>query len=44
MAKEAHVVEEIDVSKRVETGVETVTDTVRRTEVEVDDERTGKRR
>ena len=44
VAKEAHVVEEIDVSKRVETGVETVTDTVRRTEVEVDDERTGKRR
>lgn len=37
--KEARVVEEIDVSKHAETETATVSDTVRRTEVEVDDER-----
>ena len=39
VAKEARVVEEIDVSKHAETDVKTVTDTVRHTEVEVDDKR-----
>ena len=39
VAKEARVVEEIDVSKHVESETETVSDTVRRTEVEIDDDR-----
>ena len=39
VAKEARVVEEVDVSKHVETETETVSDTVRHTEVEIDDER-----
>ena len=33
------MVEEVDVSKHVETETETVSDTVRHTEVEIDDER-----
>jgi uncharacterized protein (TIGR02271 family) len=36
VAKSAHVVEEIDVGRRVEERTETVRDTVRRTEVDVD--------
>jgi uncharacterized protein (TIGR02271 family) len=39
--KEARVKEELVVNKDVEQRTETVRDTVRRTEVEVDDERTG---
>ena len=39
VAKEARVVEEVDVSKHVETETETVSGTVRHTEVEIDDER-----
>jgi len=39
VAKEAHVVEEIDVSKRTRTDTETVSDTVRHTEVDIDDKR-----
>jgi len=39
VSKEARVVEEVNVSKQAETDVETVTDTVRRTEVDVEDER-----
>ena len=41
VAKEARVVEEIAVSKTADARVETVRDTVRRTEVEVDDGRTA---
>jgi stress response protein YsnF len=41
VSKEARVREEIMLSKEVEQSTETVSDTVRRTEVEVDDERTG---
>ena len=39
VAKTARVVEEIDVSKAVDEHRETVTDTVRRTEVEIEDDR-----
>lgn len=39
VAKTARVVEEIDVSKSVDEHRETVTDTVRRTEVEIEDDR-----
>lgn len=39
VAKSARVVEEIDVSKSVDEHRETVTDTVRRTEVEIEDDR-----
>ncbi len=39
VAKTARVVEEIDVSKTVDEHRETVTDTVRRTEVEIEDDR-----
>jgi len=39
VSKEARVVEEIDVNKAVETETETVSDTVRRTEVDIDDNR-----
>ena len=41
VAKTAHVTEEIVVRKGVEERVETVRDTVRRTEVEVEDDRTA---
>jgi uncharacterized protein (TIGR02271 family) len=41
VAKEARVVEELVVRKDAEERVQTVQDTVRRTEVEVEDERTG---
>lgn len=37
--KDARVVEEINLNKQVETHVETVTDTVRKTEVEIEDDR-----
>ena len=37
--KDARVVEEINLNKDVETHVETVRDTVRKTEVEIEDER-----
>ena len=37
--KEARVVEEIGLNKDVESHVETVRDTVRKTEVEIEDER-----
>jgi uncharacterized protein (TIGR02271 family) len=43
VAKEARVKEEIAVRKEAEEHVETVSDTVRRTEVEVEDERTANR-
>ncbi|MFC7478023.1 YsnF/AvaK domain-containing protein [Dankookia sp. GCM10030260] len=43
VSKTAHVTEEVVVSKGVEERVETVRDTVRRTEVEVDDDRTSAR-
>jgi uncharacterized protein (TIGR02271 family) len=39
ITKEARVVEEIDLKRRAQTDTETVTDTVRRTEVEVEDDR-----
>jgi uncharacterized protein (TIGR02271 family) len=42
VSKEARVVEEVRLRKEVEERDETVRDTVRRTEVEVDDERTGR--
>lgn len=41
VSKEARVVEEITLNKEVEDRTHTVSDTVRRTEVEVEDERTG---
>ena len=41
VSKEARVVEEIDLRKTAEEHVETVSDTVRHTEVEVDDQRLG---
>lgn len=44
VSKEARVVEEIDLSKHVSDRTETVSDTVRRTEVDIQDERTGKLR
>ena len=37
--KDARVVEEVDLSKNVESHTETVRDTVRKTEVEIEDER-----
>ncbi len=40
VSKEARVVEEIDLKKRADTETETVTETVRHTEVEIDDDRT----
>ena len=43
VSKTAHVTEEVVVSKGVVEHVETVRDTVRRTEVEVDDDRTSTR-
>lgn len=36
ISKEAHIVEEIDVKKEVDRRTETITDTVRRTEVDID--------
>lgn len=39
ITKEARVVEEIDLKRHAETDTETVTDTVRRTEVEIEDDR-----
>ena len=42
--KEARVVEEIELRKTSETHRETVSDTVRRTEVEIDDDRDGSNR
>lgn len=44
VSKEARVTEEIDVSRDVEDRTETVSDTVRRTEVEIDDERKDQNR
>jgi len=41
VSKEARVTEELHVRKDVEERAQTVSDTVRKTEVEVDDERTG---
>ena len=41
VSKEARVVEEIDLKKRVDVNTETVTETVRHTEVEIDDDRDG---
>ncbi|MFD2237996.1 YsnF/AvaK domain-containing protein [Aureimonas populi] len=41
ISKEARVVEEIDLNRTVEDRTETVSDTVRRTEVEIEDERAG---
>ncbi|ARJ70767.1 hypothetical protein B0A89_06775 [Paracoccus contaminans] len=41
VSKDARVVEEINLNKDVESHVETVRDTVRKTEVEIEDERTG---
>ncbi len=41
IAKDARVVEEISVEKTAEEHTETISDTVRRTEVEIDDERLG---
>jgi stress response protein YsnF len=41
VSKEARVREELVINKEVENRSETVSDTVRRTEVEIDDERTG---
>jgi stress response protein YsnF len=43
VAKEARVVEEIGLRKESETRHETIQDTVRKTEVEIEDERTGDR-
>ena len=43
MSKTAHVTEEVVVSKGVEEHVETIRDTVRRTEVEVNDDRISAR-
>ena len=42
VAKEARVVEEVGIQKDVEQRTETVSDTVRRTEVEIDDGRTDR--
>ncbi len=44
ISKEARVVEEIDINRTVEDRTQTVSDTVRRTEVEIEDERTGSNR
>lgn len=44
VSKEARVVEEIDLNKNVDTRTETVRDTVRKTEVEIDDDRTAAER
>ncbi|WP_244498036.1 YsnF/AvaK domain-containing protein [Aureimonas sp. AU40] len=44
VSKTARVVEEIDLAKHVSDRTETVSDTVRRTEVDIQDERTGKLR
>lgn len=41
VSKDARVTEEIDLRKRSDTDVETVTETVRHTEVEVEDDRDG---
>lgn len=41
IAKEARVKEEIDLNRKVENTTQTVSDTVRRTEVEIEDEREG---
>lgn len=41
VSKDARVVEEINLNKDVESHVETVRDTVRKTEVEIEDERTA---
>jgi stress response protein YsnF len=41
-SKQARVVEEVALSKDVDTRTETVRDTVRKTEVEVEDDRTGR--
>lgn len=41
ISKEARVVEEIDLKRDVRERTETVSDTVRRTEVDIEDERTG---
>lgn len=41
ISKEARVVEEIDLNRTVEDRTQTVSDTVRRTEVEIEDERTA---
>lgn len=41
VSKEARVVEEIDLKKRVDVDTQRVTETVRHTEVEIEDERTG---
>lgn len=42
VSKEARVKEEIDLKRLTENHTQTVSDTVRRTEVEIEDERTGK--
>jgi stress response protein YsnF len=42
VSKQARVVEEVALSKDVDTQTETVRDTVRKTEVEVEDDRTGR--
>ena len=42
VTKEARIKEEISLRKTVENQAQTVTDTVRRTEVEIEDERTGR--
>ena len=44
VSKEARVTEEITLRKEAEERTETVSDTVRRTEVEVEDERGGRQR
>jgi uncharacterized protein (TIGR02271 family) len=44
ISKEARVTEEISLGKAVDAGTETVRDTVRRTEVEIDDERDNLKR
>lgn len=41
VSKDARIVEEIEVGKVAQERVETVSDTVRRTEVEIDDQRSG---
>ena len=41
VSKEARVVEEIDLKKRSDDATETVTETVRHTEVDIDDGRVG---
>lgn len=43
VAKEARIVEEIGLRKETESHTQTVSDTVRKTEVEIEDERTGER-